>query len=83
MKMRKYSRGKVMSEEDFQRLREENLRLKLECESLKKAGGFHHEKNTLRYQLIAQEKEAFPVQLLCRALGVSRSGFYDWQRRQH
>ncbi len=34
----------------------------------------------LRYQFIAREKKAYPVKMLCRVLGVSRSGFYDWLR---
>jgi putative transposase len=31
---------------------------------------------------VAQEKKAYPVSLLCRVLGVSRSGYYAWIRRQ-
>ena len=31
---------------------------------------------------MAREKKAYPVKLLCRLLGVSRSGFYDYLRRQ-
>ena len=30
---------------------------------------------------MAQEKKAYPVSLLCRVMGVSRSGFYDYERR--
>jgi putative transposase len=30
---------------------------------------------------MAAEKARYPVRLLCRGLGVSRSGFYAWQRR--
>ena len=33
-------------------------------------------------RFIAQVKKAYPGQLLCRLLGVSRSGFYDYLRRQ-
>lgn len=32
---------------------------------------------------MAQKKKVWPVGLLCRVLGVSRSGYYDWQRRQN
>lgn len=36
----------------------------------------------LRYQFIAQEKKAYPVKTLCRVLGVSRGGFYDFLHRR-
>jgi putative transposase len=35
----------------------------------------------VRFQFIAAEKARYPVQVLCRCLMVSRSGFYAWQRR--
>jgi len=34
----------------------------------------------VRYAFIAEKKVAFPVAVLCRALCVSRSGFYDYLR---
>ncbi len=35
----------------------------------------------MRYPLIEVEKAHYPVTQLCRILGVSRSGYYDWRRR--
>jgi putative transposase len=35
-----------------------------------------------RYRFIAAEKARVSVVRLCRALGVSTSGFYDWQHHQ-
>ena len=35
----------------------------------------------MRFAFIAAEKARYPVRLLCRCLGVTRSGFYAWQRR--
>ena len=36
----------------------------------------------MRYRFIARVKKAYPVKLLCQLLGVSRSGFYEYLRRQ-
>jgi putative transposase len=33
------------------------------------------------FRFIAAEKADYPISLLCRMLGVSRSGFHAWQRR--
>ena len=42
----------------------------------------------MRFQLIDAAKKAFPVQRLCKVLGVSESGYFAWRsrpasRRQH
>ncbi len=34
-----------------------------------------------RYRFIAAEQARYPITVLCRALGVSRAGFYAWQQR--
>jgi putative transposase len=33
------------------------------------------------YRLISAEKARTPVSVACRLLGVSRSGYYEWERR--
>jgi putative transposase len=32
------------------------------------------------YELVESEKAAFPVEVLCTAVGVSRSAFYAWRK---
>ena len=36
----------------------------------------------MKYAFIADHQQAWPVSVLCDVLGVGRSGFYDYQRRQ-
>jgi transposase InsO family protein len=35
----------------------------------------------VRYQFIEAHHEAWPVRLMCQALGVSTGGYYEWRRR--
>jgi putative transposase len=34
-----------------------------------------------KYELVRAEKANFDVAMMCRILGVSRSGYYEWERR--
>ncbi|GHO77818.1 hypothetical protein KSD_55890 [Ktedonobacter sp. SOSP1-85] len=35
----------------------------------------------MKYQFIEQNKQEFPVAVICRVLEVSESGFYAWRKR--
>ena len=62
--------------EELRRLRKENRVLRTEREILKKRGGLLREGTRVRFAFIQTKKVFFPVQVLCRALQVSPSGFY-------
>ena len=34
----------------------------------------------MKYQWIKQHRDEFSIQLMCRALAVSRSAFYQWMK---
>ena len=36
----------------------------------------------MKYALMAQCRSEFPVKMMCRILGVSRAGFYEWLNRE-
>jgi transposase InsO family protein len=36
----------------------------------------------MKYQFIEQQREAYPVRVLCQVLQVSESGFYGWKKRK-
>ena len=77
----------VSSEEkvELRRLRRENWILREEREILRKSRGLlrHRERAdpVAAFWFIAAEKANHKVATMCRVLGVSRAGFYAWERR--
>ena len=46
-----------------------------------KSRGLLRQGLTLKFEFVAKQQGAWPVNLMCEALGVSRSGFYAWLSR--
>ncbi|WP_109042000.1 IS3 family transposase [Azospira sp. I13] len=66
---------------EIERLRREVAKLKMERDILKKGRGLLRQGVDVRFGFIAKHRGAWPVNLLCGALGVSRSGYYAWLSR--
>jgi hypothetical protein len=79
------TRRRFTSEETAEqvRLRRERKRLEQQKENLKRAVASLHPERVpgLRYRFVAAERSRFPVQMLCRTVGVAVSGFYAWLQR--
>jgi putative transposase len=35
----------------------------------------------MKYETVERERETYPVAAMCRILGISRTGYYDWRKR--
>ena len=74
--------GKLNPEQaKLRRLREENRRLKMDKDILKKSDGLLREKNKVKYVFITRHKKTWPVDRMCRILGVSRNAYYRYCQR--
>ncbi|HEX4352431.1 MAG TPA: IS3 family transposase, partial [Polyangiales bacterium] len=47
----------------------------------KKSRGLLREREQVKFALLDVEKAKYPIKTLCRALGVSRAGYYAWRKR--
>ena len=66
---------------ELKRLKHENEQLRRECDAIRKAA-VAMPKARQRHKFIASVKEDYSVALLCKAMNVSRTGFYIHQRKQ-
>ncbi|RYZ12768.1 MAG: IS3 family transposase, partial [Myxococcaceae bacterium] len=71
----------TVEREELSRLRKENRELRMEREIPKKRGGLLREGDEVKFAFIDAKKALYPVAVLCRHLGVSRSGYYAWEKR--
>ena len=65
----------------MERLRKQLAEAQEELEVIKKRRRISHEKGREKYAWIEKMKAEHSIELMCRALKVSRSGFYEWRGR--
>ncbi|WP_394846013.1 IS3 family transposase [Pendulispora brunnea] len=67
--------------DELTELRRKVKRLEMERDILKKANGLLREGIDVRFAFVHEEKASYPIAVLCKVLGVSRSGYYAWASR--
>ncbi|MEQ0777264.1 IS3 family transposase [Paraburkholderia tropica] len=72
-------RAEALSE--VQRLQRELRRVTMERDMLKKAPRLLREGPAVKYAWIVRQRGVWPTRAMCRLLGVSHSGFYEWLGR--
>ena len=66
---------------EIERLRRELDRARMKRDILKNSCRHLCGDATMKFAFIEQHASAWPVSVMCRMLGVSRSGCYDWRGR--
>ena len=68
-------------DENLALLRRELARVTKEQDFFASSGSVHRERIAMKHRMIQRCREAFPIQLMCRCLRVSSSGYYGWVTR--
>ena len=66
-------------EKEIADLKKKLAQLELEHEILKKSGAHLLKRRQIRYQFILDHEHCYPIDLMCRLLKVSRSGYYRFK----
>ncbi|MET0515182.1 MAG: IS3 family transposase [Nitrospiraceae bacterium] len=65
-------------DEELSQLRRELARVTKERDFLPRSGSVLRESIAMKFRMIQQCRDAFPIRLMCRCLRVSASGYYGW-----
>jgi transposase-like protein len=75
-------RGNIKaSERELYELKKQLKELEEEREILKEGLGHFFVGSSKRYKFISSNRDRFRIEMMCRLLGVSRSGYYKWLKR--
>ncbi|WP_144243562.1 IS3 family transposase [Azospirillum argentinense] len=66
---------------EIARLKRELDRVRMERDILKKTGEHFLGASEMRFRIVEDCRDEYPVRVLCDALGVSPSGYYAWRTR--
>ena len=68
-------------DEEVMQLKRELARVKKERDFFKRSGSVLRQRTEVKYRMIERCRDAFPIRMMCRHLGVSPSGYYEWLER--
>lgn len=66
----------------LKRLKKELAEVKMERDILRKAAGILASNTQLKFEFIRKRRKCYPVEKICKILGVSKSGYYYWYDRK-
>jgi putative transposase len=66
----------------LKRLRKELAEVKLERDILRKAASILSSRTQVKFEFIREHRGCYPVENICKILGVSKSGYYYWNDRK-
>ncbi|MET0087306.1 MAG: IS3 family transposase [Sedimenticola sp.] len=69
-------------DEEIASLKRELARVKKERGFFKRSGSVLRQGIVMKYRMIDRCRETYPIKMMCRQLGVSTSGYYDWRNRE-
>jgi putative transposase len=66
----------------LKRMRKELTEVKMERDILRKSASILFSETQVKFEFIRLHRDLYPVENICKALGVSKSGYYSWNDRK-